>query len=191
MTLKLKHIWWKSAKFMSDYLFCFDHVFDSERPYLLSWDFRCILGRLLNLFNFISIMDQLWHMGDRHLVTRTPDRMLRHWGRVQMDTTYMGMFWSKTLWLVVSVVCGVGSWALDPQRGCEALLDPGVEWARPVCDQLARESPYGLNNIETDPTSSHHLWYTTTSTPIYLWWRIRVSCGCRCRIPWSQMLSRE
>ena len=59
-------------------------------------------------------------MGDRYLVTRTPDRMLTHWGRVQMDTTYMGMFWGKTLWLVVCVVCGVGSWALNPQRGCGA-----------------------------------------------------------------------
>ena len=81
----------------------------------------------------------------------------------------MGMFWGKTLWLVVSVVCGVGSWALDPQRGCGLLLDPGVEWARPVCDQLVRKSPLGLNNIETDAMSSHHLWHTTTSTPIYLW----------------------
>ena len=115
--------------------------------------FRCYryLGRLLNLFNFISIMDQLWHMGDRYLVTRTPGRMLRHWGRVQMDTTYMGMFWGKTLWLVVCVVCGVGSWALDPQRRCEVLLDPGVEWARLVCDQLARESHYGLNHIWNGP----------------------------------------
>ena len=118
------------------------------------------LGRLLNLFNFISIINHLWHMGDRYLVTRTPDRMLRHWGHVQMDITYMGMFWGKTLWLVVCVLCGVGSWALDPQRGCGALLDPGVEWARPVWDQLARDSHYGLNNIETDPTTYHHLWYT-------------------------------
>ena len=62
--------------------------------------FRCYryLGGLLNLFNFISIINHLWHMGDRYLVTRTPDRMLRHWGCVQMDTTYMGMFWGKTLW---------------------------------------------------------------------------------------------
>ena len=126
------------------------------------------LGKLLNLFNFISVMDHLWHMGDRYLVTRTPDRMLRHLGRVQMDTTYMGMFWGKALWLVVSVVCGVGSWALDPQRGFEAVLDPGVEWARPVCDQLARESHYGLNHIEMDPPSFHHLWCTITSMPIIL-----------------------
>ena len=124
--------------------------------------FRCYryLGRLLNSFNFISIINHLWNLGDRYLVTRTPDRMLRHWGRVQMDTTYMGMFWGKTLWLVVCVMCGVGSWALDPQQGCGVILDPGVEWARPVCDQLARESPYELNNIETDPTSYQHLWYT-------------------------------
>ena len=104
-------------------------------------------------------------MGDRYLVTRTPDCVLRHWGRVQMDTTYMGMFWGKTLWLVVSVVCGVGSWALDPQRGCKVILDPGVEWTRPVCDQLAREFHCGLNHIETDLPSSHHIWYTTTSMP--------------------------
>ena len=61
--------------------------------------FRCYryLGRLLNLFNFITIIDHLWHMSDRYLVTRTPDRMLRHWGRMQMYITYMGMFWGKTL----------------------------------------------------------------------------------------------
>ena len=84
--------------------------------------FRCYryLGRLLNLFNFIIIINHLWHMGDRYLVTRTPDRMLRHWRRMQMYITYMGMFWGKTLWLVVCVLCGLGSWASDPQRGCWA-----------------------------------------------------------------------
>ena len=90
--------------------------------------FRCYryLGRLLNLFNFISIINHLWHMGDRYLVTRTPDRMLMHWRRMQMYITYMGMFWGKTLWLVVCVLCGLGSWASDPQRGCGGLLDGGV-----------------------------------------------------------------
>ena len=73
--------------------------------------FRCYryLGRLLNLFNFIGIINYLWHMDDRHLVTRTPDRMLMHWRRMQMYITYMGMFWGKTLWLDVCVFCGVGS----------------------------------------------------------------------------------
>ena len=84
--------------------------------------FRCYryLGRLLNLFNFIGIINYLWHMDDIYLVTRTPDRMLRHWRRMQMYITYMGMFWGKTLWLVVCVLCGLGSWASDPQRGCGA-----------------------------------------------------------------------
>ena len=39
---------------------------------------------------------------------------------MQMYITYMGMFWGKTLWLVVCVLCGLGSWASDPQRGCGA-----------------------------------------------------------------------
>ena len=37
-------------------------------------------------------------------------------------------------------MCGVGWRALDPRRGCGIFLDPGVEWARPVCNQLTRES---------------------------------------------------
>ena len=84
--------------------------------------FRCYryLRKLLNLFNFISMINYLWHIDGIYLVTRTPDRMLRHWGRMQMYTTYMGMFWGKTLWLVVCVLCGLGSWASDPQRGCGA-----------------------------------------------------------------------
>ena len=118
--------------------------------------FRCYryLGKLLYLFNFIGIINYLWHMDDIYLVTRSPDRMLKHWGRMQMYITYMGMFWGKTLWLDVCVMFGVGSWASDPQRGCRALLDPGVEWVRPVWDRLARDSHDGLNNIETDPTSN-------------------------------------
>ena len=127
--------------------------------------FRCYryLGRLLNLFNFITIIDHLWHMSDRYLVTRTPDRMLRHWGRMQMYITYMGMFWGKTLWLVVCVLCGLGSWALDPQRGCGALLDPGVEWASNECEQLARDSHYGLKHIWNGPyeLSSPSIHHTT------------------------------
>ena len=127
--------------------------------------FRCYryLGRLLNLFNFITIIDHLWHMSDRYLVTRTPDRMLRHWGRMQMYITYMGMFWGKTLWLVVCVLCGLGSWALDPQRGCGALLDPGVEWASHECEQLARDSHYGLKHIWNGPyeLSSPSIHHTT------------------------------
>ena len=131
--------------------------------------FRCYryLGRLLNLFNFISIINHLWHMGDRYLVTRTPDRMLRNWGRVQMDTTCMGMFWGKTLWLDVCVVCGVGSWALDLQRGCGAMLDPGVEWVRPVCDQLARESPLWIKQHWNGPYELSSPLIHHTSTPIY------------------------
>ena len=84
--------------------------------------FRCCryLRKLLNLFNFIGIINYLWHVDDIYLVTRTPDRMLRHWRRMQMYITYMGMFWGKTLWLVVCVLCGLGSWASDPQRGCGA-----------------------------------------------------------------------
>ena len=132
--------------------------------------FRCYryLGKLLNLFNFISIINHLWHMGDRYLVTRTPDRMLRHWRRMQMYITYMGMFWGKTLWLVVCVLCGLGSWASDPQRGCGGLLDPGVNEQRPVWDRLARDSHDGLNNIETDPRSYHHLQHTIQPTPIIM-----------------------
>ena len=48
-------------------------------------------------------------MDDIYLVSRTPDRMLMHWSRMQMYITYMGMFWGKTLWLDVCVFCGVGS----------------------------------------------------------------------------------
>ena len=107
-------------------------------------------------------------MGDRYLVTRTPDRMLRNWGRVQMDTTCMGMFWGKTLWLDVCVVCGVGSWALDPQRGCGAMLDPGVEWARPVCDQLARESPFWIKQHWNGPYELSSPLIHHTSTPIHV-----------------------
>ena len=81
--------------------------------------FRCYryLGRLLNLFNFIGIINYLWHMDDRHLVTRTPDRMLMHWRRMQMYITYMGMFWGKTLWLVVCVLCGLGFVSLGSPAG--------------------------------------------------------------------------
>ena len=73
--------------------------------------FRCYRysGRLLNLFNFIGIINYLWHVDDIYLVSRTPDQMLMHWSRMQMYITYMGMFWGKTLWLDVCVFCGVGS----------------------------------------------------------------------------------
>ena len=108
-------------------------------------------------------------MGDRYLVTRTPDRMLRHWGRMQMYITYMGMFWGKTLWLVVCVLCGLGSWVSGPQRGCGGLLDPGLDEQRPVWDRLARDSHYGVKNIETDPTSYRHLQHTIHPPPILIW----------------------
>ena len=86
--------------------------------------FRCYryLGRLLNLFNFTGMINHLWHMGDRYLVTRTPDRMLRHWRRMQMYITYMGMFWGKTLWLVI--VCCV-AWVREPRIPSG---DAGVFW---------------------------------------------------------------
>ena len=124
--------------------------------------FRCYryLGRLLNLFNFISIINHLWHMGDRYLVTRTPDRMLRHWRRMQMYITYMGMFWGKTLWLVVCVACGLGSWALDPQRGCRALLDPGVEWERTCMRSTGQGFPLWIKQHWNGP-------YELSSPPIH------------------------
>ena len=134
--------------------------------------FRCYryLGRLLNLFNFIGIINYLWHVDDIYLVSRTPDRMLMHWSRMQMYITYMGMFWGKTLWLDVCVFCGVGSGEPRIPSG-----DAGVFWILewnergPVWDRLARDSHYGLNNIETDPTSYRHLQHTIQPTPIYLW----------------------
>ena len=132
--------------------------------------FRCYryLGKLLYLFNFIGIINYLWHMNDIYLVTQTPDRMLKHWGRMQMYITYMGMFWGKTLWLDVCVMFGVGSWASDPQQGCRALLDPGVEWERTCMRSTGQGFPLWIKNIETDPTSYHHLQYTIHLPPILL-----------------------
>ena len=45
-----------------------------------------------------------------------------------------------------------------------------LEWNErgPVWDRLARDSHDGLNNIETDPTSYHHLQYTIHPPPILL-----------------------
>ena len=124
--------------------------------------FRCYryLGKLLNLFNFIGIINYLWHVGDIYLVTQTPDRMLMHWGRMQMYITYMGMFWGKTLWLDVCVMFGVGSWASDPQRGCRVLLDPGVEWERTCMRSTGQGFPLWIKQHWNGP-------YELSSTPIH------------------------
>ena len=124
--------------------------------------FRCYryLGKLLNLFNFIGIINYLWHVDDIYLVTQTPDRMLRHWGRMQMYITYMGMFWGKTLWLDVCVMFGVGSWASDPQRGCGVLLDPGVGWERTCMRSTGQGFPLWIKQHWNGP-------YELSSPPIH------------------------
>ena len=101
------------------------------------------------------MINHLCHMGGRYLVTMIPERMEMYWGSVLMCATYMAMFWGKTNWLVVCMWCV--AWVGEPwipSGDAGFILDPGVEWARLVRDQLARESHCGLNHIETDPPSS-------------------------------------
>ena len=108
--------------------------------------FRCYryLGRLLNLFNFIGIINYLWHVDDIYLVSRTPDRMLMHWSRMQMYITYMGMFWGKTLWLDVCVFCGVGSGEPWIPSGDAGSSGSWSEWAKTCMRSTGQGFPWWI-----------------------------------------------
>ena len=137
--------------------------------------FRCYryLGKLLNLFNFISIINHLWHMGDRYLVTRTPDRMLRHWRRMQMYITYMGMFWGKTLWLVVCVLCGLGSCEPWIPSGDAGSSGSWIGWAKtcmrstgqgfPLWSKEHWNGPYELSSPPTHHTTHANIFMVSES----------------------------
>ena len=69
----------------------------------------------MGIINFIYIIGYLWHMGGKYLVTVIPDLMQMKLGDLTKCSTYMAMFWGKTLWLAVHV---------EVWRRFEAGLDP-------------------------------------------------------------------
>ena len=57
----------------------------------------------MGIINFIYMIGYLWHMGGKYLVTVIPDLMQMKLGDLTKCSTYMAMFWGKTLWLAVHV----------------------------------------------------------------------------------------
>ena len=135
--------------------------------------FRCYryLGRLLNLFNFIGIINYLWHVDDIYLVSRTPDRMLMHWSRMQMYITYMGMFWGKTLWLDGCVLCGVGSCEPWIPSGDAGSSGSWSEWEKTCMRSTGQGFPLWIKQhwngpYELSSPPIHHTTHANKSTNI-------------------------